>query len=367
MRDAVVRLLMCVVIGVVLGFLAAAFICFFVEPFPADAQGVGIFTTTATGSRTSCSQLTDPVTGQTICFDITQGAWTYWNGASFTQAPGQINIVGGGPHLIGWGDATVTLANSYGILYNGVVVPVTNGNGYGLISAPNFTKSSSGVHPVISGTELDFPHITSGSGSTITTLAAVRVGADNLPPYSDATNVYGLWVVNGQALFQGGNNAAVGYPAIGVANNQMLRWLDSLGATANSANIYQDSSDFLSVTAPRVKLIATSIALNATQTFFNGPTTGAPTCTDKCGTNPSVIGTNTSMRVTMGSTGTPRSPFLVLFNGTWNAAPSCIAQLQTATTTTVSVTNSTTTGVQVNTVIGPSQGGVFSIHCLGVQ
>lgn len=92
-------------------------------------------------------------------------------------------------------------------------------------------------------------------------------------------------------------------------------------------------------------------------------TASTPQCTNNCGTSATVVGTNASMRVTMGSTGTPRSPFLVLFSGAWNSKPACIAQLDTATTTTVSVTNSTTTGVSVNTVIGPSQGGVFSILC----
>lgn len=112
--------------------------------------------------------------------------------------------------------------------------------------------------------------------------------------------------------------------------------------------------------------VASAVDLNATRTIWNGAaTTGTPLCTNNCGTAPSLVGTNTAMRVTMGATGTPRSPFLVLFNGAWNAAPACIAQLTTATTTTVSVVNSTTTGVSVNTVIGPAQGDVYAIHCLG--
>lgn len=186
MRDAVVRLLMCVVIGVVLGFLAAAFICFFVEPFPADAQGVGIFTTTATGSRTNCASITDPVAYQTWCFDQNGALQAYM--------------------LDGW--ATITIGNA-------------------------------------------------------------------------------------------------------------------------SATV--------------------------------------PQCTNNCGASATIVGTNAAMRVTMGSTGTPRSPFLVQFSGAWNAAPACIAQLDTASTASVNVTNSTTTGVQVNTVHGPSQGSVYAIHCLGVQ
>lgn len=99
--------------------------------------------------------------------------------------------------------------------------------------------------------------------------------------------------------------------------------------------------------------------------------TTVPTCSTNCGTSPSVVGSDTFMKVTMGSSGSPASGWVVTFNGTWAAAPSCTVQMAlsgmvvgkqaltavaTATTLTV-VTNGT----------APSTSDVYAIHCAGVQ
>lgn len=197
MRDLDSRaLLIAAIAGLVLGFILCGIIAFLLPPIPADAADVGLFTTSATGSLTNCTQITSPVAFQTWCFDRT----------------GELRVFTG-----------------------------NNNGGWATIS----------VAPII----------------------ATRT------------------------------------------------------------------------------LVATSV----------------PTCVNNCGTSPSVTGTMPAFRVTIGSTGFPRSPFLVLFGQTLVAAPSCIAQLQTATGTTATVANSSTTGVSVNTVLGPAQGDVYAIQCFGVQ
>lgn len=52
-------------------------------------------------------------------------------------------------------------------------------------------------------------------------------------------------------------------------------------------------------------------------------TAGTPTCSTNCGTSPSVSGSDSSMTVTMGASGSPASGWVVTFAGTWTAAPQC--------------------------------------------
>jgi hypothetical protein len=96
-----------------------------------------------------------------------------------------------------------------------------------------------------------------------------------------------------------------------------------------------------------------------------------PTCTSNCGTSPAIVGSDSVMRVTMGSGGSPASGWVVTFNGTWAAAPACTGSsalssmvvgkmpiaLQTSTTTVTVTTNGT----------APGNNDVYSIICMGVQ
>src|SRR5262245_19068956 len=86
--------LLILVAGIVVGFIAAAYICFLAPPIPADAQGVGFFGTAATGTRTSCSAITNPVAGQTVCFEQSENLWKRWTGVQWAMTP--INVVAGG-------------------------------------------------------------------------------------------------------------------------------------------------------------------------------------------------------------------------------------------------------------------------------
>lgn len=99
--------------------------------------------------------------------------------------------------------------------------------------------------------------------------------------------------------------------------------------------------------------------------------TTPPTCSTNCGTSPSIVGTDTAMLVTMGATGSPASGWVVTFNGTWAAAPSCVVQM--AKTGMVvgkqALTAVASTGVLTVVTNGtaPANADVYAVHCFGVQ
>lgn len=99
--------------------------------------------------------------------------------------------------------------------------------------------------------------------------------------------------------------------------------------------------------------------------------TTPPTCSASCGTTPGVVGTDTFMRVTMGATGVPASPFTVSFNGTWAAAPSCVVTpgLGTMVVGKIAIAAPTTTTTIIVTTNGtaPANADVYFIQCGGVQ
>lgn len=99
--------------------------------------------------------------------------------------------------------------------------------------------------------------------------------------------------------------------------------------------------------------------------------TTVPTCSSNCGTSPSVVGTDTAGLVTMGASGSPTSGWVVTFNGTWAAAPVCLAGsalagmaagkapiVQATTTTTLTVTTNGT---------APSTSDKYMYMCFGTQ
>src|SRR6266581_1696539 len=74
-----VRLLLLLIAGLAVGYVS----CFIFDLSHVDAQGVGLFTTSATGTRTNCAQLTGSVTGQTWCFEGSSNQVKVWNGTTF--------------------------------------------------------------------------------------------------------------------------------------------------------------------------------------------------------------------------------------------------------------------------------------------
>lgn len=97
----------------------------------------------------------------------------------------------------------------------------------------------------------------------------------------------------------------------------------------------------------------------------------APTCSTNCGTSPSVVGTDTAGIVTMGASGVPASGWVVTFNGTWAAAPSCsvvsaLAGMVVGKMPIVVATTTTTITVTTNGT-APSTSDKYAFQCFGVS
>jgi hypothetical protein len=94
-----------------------------------------------------------------------------------------------------------------------------------------------------------------------------------------------------------------------------------------------------------------------------------PTCITNCGTNPTVTGSDRSMRVTMGATGTPATGFVIQFNGSipfinvpaCSVFPALAGMTVGKTAVTVVVTTSTIT-VETNGT-NPSNNDRYTILC----
>ena len=163
------------------------------------------------------------------------------------------HAIGGAPHSsialrFGFGDASANQSPHHiGLLHNVVSAPGVNGSVWSLVTAANITKAASGTHPIITGIEADFPHITTAGAATITTIACIRAGADGAPPYAEATNVYAIEVVNGILAAHGGTNALVSQPAISLQNNRIIKWFDNAGLDTNGGFIWFDSSNILNI------------------------------------------------------------------------------------------------------------------------
>lgn len=97
----------------------------------------------------------------------------------------------------------------------------------------------------------------------------------------------------------------------------------------------------------------------------------APTCSTNCGTSPSIAGTDTAGIVTMGSSGSPASGWVVTFNGTWLAAPACTVQSYKNGMVTgkkpIVVVTSTTTFTVTTDGTAPATGDQYAYQCIGVQ
>lgn len=99
--------------------------------------------------------------------------------------------------------------------------------------------------------------------------------------------------------------------------------------------------------------------------------TTAPTFTTNCGTSPSITGTDSAMIVTMGATGVPASAWVVTFNGTWGAVPSCVAQMALSsmanTKLPIALVVTTTTITVTTNGAAPATSDKYAILCMGVS
>lgn len=130
----------------------------------------------------------------------------------------------------------------------------------------------------------------------------------------------------------------------------------------------------VSTISPLFRSTAAKVLLQGTGTGATqvaATQTTPPTCTTNCGTSPSIAGTDTAGVVSMGASGVPASGWVVTFNATWAAAPSCV--VQSALTTMVvgkqpiAVQTSTTTMTVTTNGTAPSTSDKYAFVCFGVS
>lgn len=141
--------------------------------------------------------------------------------------------------------------------------------------------------------------------------------------------------------------------------------------TLDSSQIATFTSDAISpkFRSTTAKVLVQGTGTGATQ--LAATQTTVPTCSSNCGTSPSVAGTDTAGIVTMGASGVPASAWVVTFNGTWAAAPSCMVQSALASMVVgkmpIAVVTSTTTMTVTTNGTAPATSDKYQYHCIGVS
>lgn len=97
--------------------------------------------------------------------------------------------------------------------------------------------------------------------------------------------------------------------------------------------------------------------------------TTAPTCSASCGTSPSVVGSDVAGTITMGSSGTPASPFTMTFNAAWGQAPACTVHASKSGMVTgkkpILVITTTTTMAVTTDGTAPATTDTYNYICIG--
>jgi hypothetical protein len=214
-----------------------------------------------------------------------------------------------------------------------------------------------GVLSLTTGTAFNVPSITG-----MTTPLSAAQGGTSFGSYAVGDLLYAgttttlarrAAVATGSILASAGTNTAPVWSATPTVTTLT-------GSTSLVSALYQSSA---------AKILLTGTGTGPSEVAVSQTT--KPTCSASCGTSPSVVGSDTAMIVTMGSTGTPASPFTVTFNGTWAAAPSCVvtSALGTMAVGKIAIAAPTTTTTVIITTNGvaPATGDKYAIHCIGVQ
>lgn len=187
------------------------------------------------------------------------------------------------------------------------------------------------------------------------------------------TSATGNWFQFGGSLFSSTTSGTVNFlnvlpiynQASGTASNCDLCVMRTETAVGSGAQYSQTWGDDTNI---RAYLTSGGATGRGTQMGFTQAV--APTCSTNCGTSPSVVGADTAMRVTMGSSGVPASGWVVTFNGTWAAAPICgVTMAKTGMVTgkdALTVVTTTTTITVVTNGTAPATTDVYSIQCFGV-
>jgi len=207
------------------------------------------------------------------------------------------------------------------------------------------------------------------TGTTITAttkMVTADTGGGVTPSYtfSGDTNLGFLKSGSSQVAFRtsGGYSVLFGNAGLLTLNgaNAVLSLNGSAGISANASGVLEinDSGTLNAYRDLKLRKLRVGQAT-------------VPTCSSNCGTSPTVVGSDSAGTVTMGATGTPASGFVITFNGTWAAAPSCVMAMGLGSMTSGKiplVVATTTTTITVTTGgTAPGNSDVYHYHCIGVQ
>lgn len=202
------------------------------------------------------------------------------------------------------------------------------------------------------------------------------VGAPGLAYILDTDSGLRRSGTNTVCFVTGGGDLLCGAANLTVQNGVHLLW-----ATDNGTDIGASAASRPRTIYSGTSFIGPLFRSDSAKVLFQGTGTGAtqmsatqttvPTCSASCGTSPAVVGTDTFMKVTMGASGVPASPFTVTFNGTWAAAPACTVTSGLATMVVgkmaIAAPTTTTTVIITTNGTAPGNSDVYFIHCGGVQ
>jgi hypothetical protein len=200
------------------------------------------------------------------------------------------------------------------------------------------------------------------------------LSSSNVPAVCANSAVVAVW--SGAGGFQQGSSQSLGWTS-GAANAGTLDTVlarDAADTLAQKRGTNaQVSRLYFSTTGP-IYWQQTARTAGALYTATGGAAqvsyaqTTVPTVTTNGGTSPACVGTDTAMTCTEGTSPPAAATFTVTFNGTWPAAPSCVALRGTAgASPLVQNVVTTTTTVQVNLSANLVASEKYHIHCYGVS
>jgi hypothetical protein len=203
-----------------------------------------------------------------------------------------------------------------------------------------------------SGTTLGSSVTVTGGSINGTTVGASTpsTGAFTTLTASSTSTITGLLTANGGATVAGGN-----FTSRGISDTSTTTSL----TTATGL-----------ITAAKPLLLSTGAAADQIRLAQ----TTAPTCTSNCGTGSiTVVGTDTAGIVTLGTTGSPASGWVLTFNGTWpnSQPPSCVVQSALASMVVgkmpIAVVTTTTTMTVTTNGTAPANSDAYQYICIGLS
>jgi hypothetical protein len=243
---------------------------------------------------------------------------------------------------------------------------VTGLYGLGHLFSTGKANQTQGVHGIAqySGTDTTnnmslyggrFQSTVTGTG-TIGHAIGIKIDGPSIVGTVD--EAYGLYLMRMDNQSAGTINKSSALHFEGAGENDAMTWAGNDGDSL-SAKLFSPSPGKLTF-----KGNSNALQVAVTQTTV-------PTCSSNCDTSPSVTGADTAFTVTMGASGSPASGWVVTFNGTWAAAPTCIVQMgkagMVAGKLPLTVVTTTTTMTVVTNGTAPATTDVYHAHCIGVQ